>query len=83
MQLVTGTESEEDEQSEDNEQSEDDEEYEVETIIDHKMSNGISYYEVKWKGWPSSANTWEPIGNLGKCKDLIERHNRLRGRRRR
>jgi hypothetical protein len=49
--------------------SDDRDEYKVEAIIDHDMVRGIPHYRVKWQGWPSSANTWEPIDNLGQCKD--------------
>jgi len=53
-------------------ESDDREEYEVEAIIGHEMIRGTPYYRVKWQGWPRSANTWEPIDNLGQCKDLIK-----------
>ena len=59
----------------------DGEEYEVEAIIRHEIINGTPHYRVKWQGWPSSANTWEPIGSLGQCKDLIEEFHQPRRRR--
>ena len=57
------------------------EEYEVEAIIGHEMIRGTLHYRVKWQGWPGSANTWEPIGNLGHCEDLIEEFHQPRRRR--
>ncbi|KAA0200792.1 Histone-lysine N-methyltransferase SUV39H1 [Fasciolopsis buskii] len=30
-----------------------------------------TYYHVKWEGWPSIFNTWEPDYNLIDCKDAI------------
>ncbi len=43
------------------EDSEDDKEYEVEQIDGHKISknNDEIEFRVKWKGYPSEANTWE------------------------
>ncbi len=42
-------------------------EYEVEHIVSRRLIPGRAgeyEYEVKWKGWPSSDNTWEPIAHL-------------------
>src|SRR3981189_2513093 len=36
------------------------EEYEVEEIIDSQKRRGKTQYLVKWKGFPSEENTWEP-----------------------
>lgn len=32
---------------------------------------GMAYYLVKWKGWPDSTNTWEPLQNLS-CSRLLQ-----------
>ena len=46
--------------------------YEPEGILAHRNNPiGILEYEVKWKGYPSSSNTWEPEGNLTGSKGLI------------
>ena len=35
--------------------------YEVEKIVDKRTNiYGLVEYLVKWKGYPSSENTWEP-----------------------
>lgn len=35
--------------------------YHVERIVGKKDINGHLFYKVKWLGWPSSTNTWEPL----------------------
>jgi len=29
-------------------------------------------YLIKWKNWPKSYNTWEPVHNLGNCEEAME-----------
>lgn len=38
--------------------------YEVEEIRNHRLFRRQPQYLVKWKGWPSSDNTWEPAKHL-------------------
>lgn len=42
--------------------------YDVERIVERRR-NAVSLWEyfVKWKGYPSSQNTWEPSANLSKA----------------
>ncbi|KAF8751853.1 reverse transcriptase [Rhizoctonia solani] len=40
------------------------EEYEVEGITDMEKRNGEWFFRVKWKGYGSEENTWEPRENL-------------------
>ncbi|PNP79066.1 hypothetical protein FNYG_07504 [Fusarium nygamai] len=49
-------------------------EWEVEKIIDSQVDadTKVLYYQVKWKGFGSKENTWEPKKNLGKCAKLIK-----------
>ncbi|KAI8388359.1 uncharacterized protein BYT42DRAFT_559839 [Radiomyces spectabilis] len=36
------------------------EEYEVESIRNHRVRNKVLQYLIKWKGYDSDENTWEP-----------------------
>ena len=44
----------------------------AEKIMGRKTDNGTTYYLVKWQGFKENESTWEPIGNLLNCKDMIE-----------
>jgi hypothetical protein len=49
-------------------------EWEVEKILDSGIDGptGVHLYLVKWKGFSSKENTWEPKKNLGNCLKLIQ-----------
>ena len=47
-------------------------EWEVEDILASKMFHNKLRYLVKWKGWPSSDNSWEPRENLENSPELLE-----------
>lgn len=49
------------------------EDYEVEDIVGEKLENGKKYYYLKWKGWPSSSNTWELATSLN-CPDVLKNY---------
>lgn len=53
-------------------------EYEVEKIIDVKYNNNKQpiKYLIKWKGYSSIENSWEPVDNLIKSIDLIDNFHR-------
>ncbi|WJX36343.1 La ribonucleoprotein [Trifolium repens] len=45
--------------------------YEIETIRRKRLRKGEVQYLIKWRGWPETANTWEPLHNLQSVPDLI------------
>ncbi|KAF9878646.1 hypothetical protein CkaCkLH20_04138 [Colletotrichum karsti] len=53
-------------------------EYEVEQIVDTKINNKTKeqLYMVKWKGYPSKMNSWEPKKNLNCAKLLKAFHDK-------
>ncbi|KAK8136842.1 hypothetical protein PG984_004782 [Apiospora sp. TS-2023a] len=48
--------------------------YVVEKIVGHRIDKktGVSLFEVKWKGYPKSQNTWEPKDNLKGCTQTLK-----------
>ncbi|WOG95656.1 hypothetical protein DCAR_0414983 [Daucus carota subsp. sativus] len=46
--------------------------YEIETVRRKRVRKGQVQYLIKWRGWPETANTWEPYENLVSCFDVIE-----------
>ncbi|KAF8750267.1 hypothetical protein RHS01_09459 [Rhizoctonia solani] len=49
------------------------EEYKVEGITDMEERNGKWFFRVKWKGYGSEENTWEPRENLKNAKKILEK----------
>src|SRR5687768_10418329 len=45
--------------------------YEVEAIVGKRVKKGIVKYQVKWEGYSSKDNTWEPHENLTNVIDKI------------
>ncbi|XP_074159817.1 M-phase phosphoprotein 8 [Sminthopsis crassicaudata] len=54
-------------------ESEEDEEdvFEVEKILDVKTEGGKILYKVRWKGYTSDDDTWEPEVHLEDCKEVL------------
>ena len=50
-------------------------EYEAEKIEDFKRVSGKPHYLVKWRGYPTSENTWEPIDHLRNCAVLLREYH--------
>lgn len=45
--------------------------FEVEAIVDSRMVGKKKEYLVKWEGYASKHNTWEPPSNLEAVKDMV------------
>ncbi|KAF1756133.1 hypothetical protein GCK72_012586 [Caenorhabditis remanei] len=50
-------------------------EYSVEKVVNKRTANRGVEYLIKWRGYPSSENTWEPATHLN-CKDLVEEYEK-------
>lgn len=48
------------------------EEFIIEKILDFKFYEGKPFFFIKWKGWPNSENTWEPLEHLDNCPSLLQ-----------
>lgn len=53
-----------------------DDKYEVEAILSHRKIGGHLKYLVKWKGYPSSENTFEPESNLTNATEMLTAYKR-------
>lgn len=49
--------------------------FSVEKIVSKKVVEGKTQYLLKWKGYDSDENTWEPEENLD-CQDLLDEFNK-------
>lgn len=50
--------------------------YEVEEIINKKLTSNGMMYLIKWKGYPSEKDfTWEPIQHLTEVEGLVKEFN--------
>ncbi|KAF8747107.1 Chromo (CHRromatin Organization MOdifier) domain [Rhizoctonia solani] len=50
------------------------EEYEVEGITDMEERNGEWFFRVKWKGYGSKENMWEPQSNLKNAGKILKKY---------
>jgi hypothetical protein len=53
------------------------EEFEVEAILTHCLyKNRETQYLIKWKGYDTSENTWEPESNLKNAEEELDNYKR-------
>ena len=58
------------------EKDSDGETFEVEKIVAKRKRQGRIEFLVKWRGYNSDENSWEPKANLAGCADAIRKFNR-------
>jgi hypothetical protein len=54
------------------EEEEEEEEFVVETVCGARVVEGVMEFRVKWQGYDSDDDTWEPEGNLTNCSEKVE-----------
>ena len=58
--------------------------YYVDKILDRKIEKGKKRYLIKWQGYSSKDNTWEPRGNFNRAlvkefdKEFEEKANKVK-----
>jgi hypothetical protein len=55
-----------------------DPEWEVEEVKAKQVFKGITYYLVKWAGWPTEYNQWIPADDMTNCQRLISQFEKTR-----
>ena len=45
--------------------------WEVDAILAATLVNGQLYYLVKWAGYETDINAWEPLSNMDNCEELL------------
>ena len=53
-------------------------EFEVDRVLDKRISNGKVQYLISWRGFNQGSNSWEPVSNLQNCRRLVEEFERDR-----
>jgi hypothetical protein len=51
-------------------------EWEVEEVRDKRLIKGVIHYLVKWAGWPSEYNSYEPASHLANAPKLVANFER-------
>ena len=51
-------------------------EFEVEALLRSRGKGKEEEFLVKWKGFPETEATWEPLANLGNSRQLVQEFRR-------
>jgi hypothetical protein len=54
-------------------------EYIVEELINRRGTKAKREYLVKWRGYPRSESTWEPVSLRRRCADLVDEYDLRKG----
>ena len=60
-----------------------DPEYEIERILNSRIRRGFKEYLIRWKGYDSTEDTWEPASAMTNAAEAIADYDRVRQTRRR
>lgn len=55
--------------------AEEEREWVIEAILNHRYDENKIKYLIKWKNWPSSTNSWEPLEHMVNCNRMIEEYH--------
>ena len=55
------------------------EEFEIETIVSHRRKGNQWQYLIRWKGYPTSDNSWEYEDNLEHSKETLNAYKEQHG----
>ena len=48
--------------------------FETMKFIDFFLKDGTMFYKVRWEGYGSEEDSWEPIDNLLTCQELVDNY---------
>ena len=57
-------------------------EFEVEKILDKRISRNKVEYLVKWRHFGTESNTWEPLKNLKNAREVVDEFGQRRAAKR-
>lgn len=50
--------------------------YEVESIVDEEVVDGLRRYKIRWKGWDEQHDEWKEASQLSNAQGLIAKYKR-------
>ncbi len=49
--------------------------YEIDKIMQKRVINGNAFFEVGWKNFSETFNSWVPQSELTNCRELLKEFN--------